>query len=362
MVKYIDQMHPWFDEHEASAIYTYLMNGGWATEFKKTREFEERIAEYTGAKFCSIMPNGTISLSVALQAYGIGYGDDVLVPDYTMIATPNSVALLGANVIFVDVERDTMCLDYDKMLEAITPKTKAIMLVEINGRYPNKMDEIIQFCNEQNIVLIEDSAQALGSFRYGKHLGTFGNIGSFSFSAPKIISTGQGGALITNDEEAIKNIRLIRDFGRERGGIDHYLTKGWNYKFTDIQAIIGLEQMKKLSWRIERKKQIGKLYAEHLQGIPEVEVPFTNFDETSLWFFDILVNDRRGLKDYLHSFNIGSREFYPALHSEPAYGYYNRSFPITEEISKKGLWLPSSSDLSNEDIKGICEVIRNYYN
>lgn len=359
-MEFINQMEPWFDENETNHIVKYMNDGGWVTEFKKTREFEGMIAEYTGAKYCSVLPNGTITLTVALQACGVKAGDEVIVPDYTMVATPNSVELIGAKAIFVDIERDTFCMDFESMKSAVTSKTKAVMLVSINGRYPGRMDEIISFCQEHDLPLIEDAAQSLGSFKGGIHLGRFGKIGSFSFSAPKVITTGQGGALITDDEDAIKQIRFIRDFGRERGGIDHYLMKGWNYKFTDIQAIIGIEQMRKLPWRAARKKEIGRLYESRLRGIPGIEVPATNFDDTSPWFFDILVDSRAELQAFLKEKGVGAREFYPPLHAEPAYGYNDLHFPVTEEVAQKGLWLPSSSKLTDDQVEYICSCISEY--
>jgi len=357
---FINQMEPWFDEYESNHLNEYMQSGGWVTEFLKTREFESMIAKYTGSKFCSVVVNGTISLSLALQACGVGAGHEVIVPDYTMVATPNSVELIGAKAVFVDIDRDSLCMDFNKMQEAITDKTKAIMLVTINGRYPKKIEEFVSFCKEKNIWLIEDAAQSLGSRYNGKHLGTFGDIGSFSFSAPKIITTGQGGALITDNEELFDRIKKIRDFGRERGGIDHYLIKGWNYKFTDIQAVIGIEQMKKLPWRVERKKEIGKLYEILLKDIAQIEFIPTSYENTTPWFIDMMVEDRAKLMKYLKEKGIGTREFYPPLHSEPAYGYTG-DYPVTQEISRKGLWLPSASNLTDLQIQFICDQIVSYY-
>lgn len=359
-VEFINQMEPWFDDCEANHLFDYMKSGGWVTEFKKTREFEQMIANYTDSKFCSVVSNGTVSLVIALLACGVSVGDEVIVPDYTMVATPNSVELIGARTVFVDINRKNLCMDFEKMKGAVTKKTKAIMLVTINGRYPDNIEEFRDFCDSNNIWLIEDSAQSLGSKYNGKHLGTFGHIGSFSFSAPKIITTGQGGALITNNDKLFDNIKKIRDFGREKGGSDHYLIKGWNFKFTDIQAIIGIEQMKKLPWRVERKKELGKMYENLLSDISQIEILPTNYDNTVPWFFDIFIENRERLQEYLKSKGIGVREFYPALHSEPAY-QYKGSYPITEEISRKGLWLPSSTKLGNEDVEFICSEIKNYY-
>ncbi|MFH1088350.1 MAG: aminotransferase class I/II-fold pyridoxal phosphate-dependent enzyme, partial [Patescibacteria group bacterium] len=224
----IPQMEPWFDENETKALLGYMTSGGWVTEFKKTREFEKMIADYTGARYCSVVSNGTISLTLALMACGIRPGDEVIVPDYTMVATANAVKLAGAEVVFVDIERDTLGIDLEQIKQAISPRTKAIILVAINGRCPRDLDKLVDFCKDNGLKLIEDVAQALGAQRNGQHLGTFGDIGSFSFSTPKIITTGQGGALITNNEDIIGRLRHLRDFGREKSGADHYLTMGWN--------------------------------------------------------------------------------------------------------------------------------------
>ena len=294
-MNFIGQMEPWFDEKEREALNEYMQAGGWVTEFKKTRQFEDMIAQYTGAAYCSVVSNGTVSLSIALMACGVKVGDEVIVPDYTMVATPNSAELIGAKAVFVDIDRSSLCMDFEKMKAAVTERTKAVLLVSINGRHPKDMDAFVQFCKESKIWLIEDAAQSLGSFCNGKHLGRYGDIGSFSFSAPKVITTGQGGALITDNAELFDRIKKIRDFGRLCGGSDQYLVKGWNFKFTDIQAVIGIEQMKKLAWRVSRKKEMGKQYAQFLQNIPGVELIPTDLEQTSPWFFDILCERRSEL-------------------------------------------------------------------
>ncbi len=359
-MEFIAQMEPSFDEKERLAMDEYMSAGGWLMEFKKTREFERMIAEYTGAGYCSAMPNGTLSLSVALLACGVSVGDEVVVPDYTMAATPNAVELIGAKAVFVDIDRRTLCMDLEKMKAAVTEKTKAVILVSINGRFPADMQAFVNYCRENRIWLIEDAAQSLGSRCSGKHLGTFGDIGSFSFSVPKIITTGQGGALITDNEQLYERIIKIRDFGRDHGGSDHYLVKGWNFKFTDMQAVIGIEQMKKLPERVKRKKEMGAVYQENLKGISGIELIHTDLEQTSPWFFDILCEKREALMRHLKEHGIGSREFYPPLHAEPAYGYQG-SYPVTEEIAEKGLWLPSAVTLSNEQIKYICTEIGRFY-
>ncbi len=360
-MNFINQMEPSFDEKERDALGDYLLSGGWGTEFKKTREFENMIKEYTGAKHCWIMANGTVSLSAALLAVGVGVGDEVICPDYTMVATPNSAELIGAKAVFVDIDKNNLCMDFEKMKAAVTNKTKAVLLVSINGRCPDNISDYVSFCKEKGIHLIEDAAQSLGSFKNGIHLGRFGEIGSFSFSMPKIITTGQGGALITDDDELSEKIKRIRDFGRDKGGSDHYLTKGWNFKFSDFQAVIGIEQMKKLPERVNRKKEMGKLYDELLKDVPGVELVKNDYNDVAPWFFDILCERREELQLFLKENNIGCRIFYPPLHSEPAYGYNDKSFPVTEVVSAKGLWLPSSVLVTDEQIRYICSKIREFY-
>jgi len=358
-MRQINQMEPWIGDEERQSIMEYLDSGGWLTEFRKTREFEQMIGDYVGSKFVSAVNNGTVSLFIACMALGIGSGDEVIVPDYTMIASANAVVLAGARPIFVDVDRKNLCIDLELAEEAITERTKAIMLVTINGRYPD-MEKAVDLAKKHNLFLIEDAAQSLGSRYQGKHLGTFGDIGSFSFSAPKVITTGQGGALVTDNEELYERIRKIKDFGRAQGGIDYHETLGYNFKFTDLQAVIGIEQMKKLDWRVQRKKNMFALYQSQLEDVDEVDFIETNLEDTSPWFIDILVPDPLALRDYLKEQGIGSRPFYPPIHSQPAYGLTGE-YLNTEYISAHGLWLPSLSFLSDEDIRYICVKIKDFF-
>ncbi len=151
-MKFINQMEPSFNEQEKNALNEYMEAGGWITEFKKTREFEQMICDYTSAKYCSVVSNGTVSLSIALMACGVGVGDEVIVPDYTMVATPNSAELIGAKAVFVDIDRSNLCMDFNKMKEAVTEKTKAVLLVSINGRYPSNIDQFVNYCKEKEVL------------------------------------------------------------------------------------------------------------------------------------------------------------------------------------------------------------------
>jgi perosamine synthetase len=357
MNQFINQMEPWIDENEIRHMTEYLSSGGWLTEFQKTKTFEEMIAAYTGAQHCVVVTNGTVSMAVAYWARGIGAGDEVLVPDCTMIATPNAVRLVGATPVLVDVEARTLCMDLAAARAALTPRTKAVALVTLNGRAPD-MKAWQAFCAEHGLFLMEDAAQSLGSFQNGRHLGRFGHVGSFSFSAPKIVTTGQGGALITDDDDLAARMRKIKDFGRVRSGVDWHDVMGQNFKFTDLQAVIGIEQMKKLPWRVERKKQIYRLYAEQLSGVPGLElVPVE--PGTAPWFVDIYVPDPSGLQEHLKARGIGTRPVYPPIHRQKIYPTA-AEFPVTERYCSRGVWLPSSAFLDDDTVRRICGEIRGF--
>jgi len=358
----IPQMEPWFGEEEAGAVSDYMRSGGWVMEFKKTTELETMIAKFVGAKHCVMTTNGTISLTLALLALGLEAGDEVFVPNITMIASPNAAKLVGINPVLVDIDPQTLCMDLEKAKEAITPRTKALMYVAFNGR-SGDMQKVTDFCRAHNLFLLEDAAQALGSQWHGKHLGAFGEIGSFSFSVPKIITMGQGGALVTDSDEYTAKLRRLKDFGRTGGGGDIHDEWGWNFKFTDIQAVIGIEQMKKLPWRVERKKEIWKKYEELLKDVPGVEMIPTNLENTSPWFIEVFVDDPDALSTYLKEQEIGSRKIYPAIHLQKIYRdvYAGKSFPVTERMAARGLWIPSSSKLTDEDVAKVAEAIKTFY-
>lgn len=355
-------MEPWFDGKEANALKTYMQGHGWLTEYKKTQELEEMIARYTKAKYCVMTVNGTVSLILALLALGIKSGDEVLVPDVTMIATPNSPKLLGIKPILVDVNKNTLCMNLQKARKAITSKTKAILYVSLNGR-SGDMKEVKAFCRDHNLFLIEDAAQSLGSYWNKKHLGTYGDIGTLSFAVPKIITTGQGGALLTNNNKLYRRIKKLKDFGRTKGGIDIHNHWGWNFKFTDLQAVVGIEQMKKLPERITRKKEIYRRYFEELKDVKQVTFIPTDLWSSSPWSIDVYVNQPLRLLKYLADHGIGARPVYPAIHTQKIYRdkSYKGKFPVASQYARTGLWLPSSSKLTNKEVDYIIKTIKQYY-
>lgn len=360
---FIPQMEPWFGQEEKNAMAEYMEEGGWLTEFKRTAEFEKRIAEYTGSKYCISVNNGTISLTLMAIAAGIKAGDEVIIPNYTMIATPNSVKMIGAIPVFVDVEPETLCMDIEKAKEAITSRTKALIFVNANGRNPKAgIESFKKLCDEKGLIFLEDSAQSLGSFYpNGKHQGTLALAGSFSFSAPKIITTGQGGAIITNNDEFASKLKRLKDFGRSGGGNDIHDSIGYNFKFTEMQAVIGNEQMKKLEYRVKRKKEIYELYTDGLKGISQIKFFNQNLETTTPWFIDVLADSREELSLFLKENGIGSRTMYPPINKQKAYNLAGE-YSVSNLVGEKGLWLPSASQLLNEDVIRITNTIKTFYN
>jgi perosamine synthetase len=358
----IPQMIPHFDSLEADALTSYMQSGGFITEFKVTLELEKVISEFIQSKHVIMVPNGTISLSMMLMVLGIGPDDEVIVPNYTMIATPNAVISVGATPVFVDVEQKTLCLDNSKIQEQISERTKAIIFVSANGRYPEAgIEKLQELCRVNNIFLLEDAAQALGSFfPDGIHIGTKGIMGSFSFSTPKIISTGQGGCIVTDSDELNHKLRKLKDFGRSKSGIDIHDSIGFNFKFTDLQATIGLVQMEKIAFRQKRKKEIWMLYQEKLADVQGIELFSHQTEFTCPWFIDSMAQNRDLLKESLANAGIGTRIMYPPINRQEAYAQTG-DFPVSETIGKHGLWLPSFVQITNEEIEEVCDAIKDFY-
>lgn len=361
MTAFIPQMEPVITAADAAAVQAYLAGGGWLTEFRETRRFEASLCEYTGARYCLAAPSGTLALFLALKACGIGRDDEVIVPDLTMAASATAVILAGGTVRFADVDPATMCLDLAVAEQLLSARTKAVVLVSLNGRSPAALAAFIKGCQRRGVKVIEDAAQSLGSFAGDRHLGTLGDAGCLSFSSQKLVTTGQGGAVITDDEEAYRRMGQARDFGRLAGGSDHYLSIGWNLKFTDLQAVIGASQMARLPDLVARKKAIFAQYRDELAGLNGVVVPATDLDRVTPWFVDVLVDAplRGPLMEHLHALGIGSRPFYPPLHAEPAFAT-GQSLPVAEALSARGLWLPSSLRLAERDVTRVCSAIRQF--
>ena len=352
----IPQIEPVFGDEERLAIDIYLRSGAWLTEHIQTLELESVIADFLGVHHCIMVTSGTMALYATLMSLGIGPGHKVIVPAFTMIATAFAVQMTGAEVVLADISPDTLCLDVQS---GIPMDASAIVTVHLNGRSAN-MDELLLIGNSCGMYIIEDCAQGFGSTYHGELLGGLGTAGCFSLSPHKIISTGQGGFITANDTALATEIRKFKNFGRDRvGGYDHE-SFGTNLKYTDLQAVVGLAQMKKLPQRIDRKRSIFAEYWMQLAGVGDIVMLPTDLGHITPWYVDILTSNRDALVSYLDSKGIKTQPFYPALHHTPVY-QSDDSYPNAEYASERGLWLPSSLTLTNEDITTICDRIKEFY-
>ena len=349
----IVQHRPTFDKNEADACYEYMLGDNFVTEYKKTTELENKLCQFIGCKYCIMTVNGTTAILLGLMSLDLDIGDEVIVPNYTMIATINAVKFLKLKPVIVDVDEDTFTLNIDSIKEKITSKTKCIIHVSLNNRSKN-LNKLVNFCNSNNIELLEDAAQSIGCKLNDKSLGTFGKIGCFSLSTPKLISTGQGGFIVTDNEKLADKIRKIKNFVRACSGVDNFETFGMNFKFTDIQAVIGLEQLKKINKRVKRMREIYNIYYTNLKDYYEIKAPLD--DAWFPWFVDILCDNREELVQFLKKHRVNTRLTYKEINKTEMY-YTDKILSNSNKISNKGLFLPSFITITNAQILFVCKLM-----
>jgi perosamine synthetase len=331
--------------------------------------FEEAFASYCGVKHGIACANGTTGLHMALEVLGVGPGDEVIIPDFTIIVSANVVMLAGATPVLVDVERDTWCIDPAKIEAAITPRTKAIMVVHMYG-HPCDMDPIREIARRHNLSVIEDCCQSHGATYKGRMTGSLSDIAVFSFYGNKVITTGEGGMLVTNDAGHAERARTYRDNGFQIPRFVHAV-RGMNYRLTNMQAAIGLAQTEKLDFAVARKREIARAYLEHLHGFEHITLPVERpWARNVYWMFSILVNDSFGMtKDEvmaaLKARGVDSRSFFypmsqqPALRGDdPRFPDLRGHWPVSDDIARRGLYLPSGIGLTAEQVRFCAETLR----
>ena len=368
-MKKIFQIEPSLDIAEKNELQD-VIDSGWFTEAKKTREFEQRFAKFTGSNYACAVTSGTAGLYLGLLAMNIKKNDDVIVPDLTFVASPNSIYAVGAKPILCDIEKKSLNIDIKNLEKKITKKTKAIMIVNFNGRTTD-MKQLLQIAKKHNLKLIEDAAHSLGCFYGNKHQGTISDLGVFSFSTPKIITTGQGGMIVTNNKTLYERCCALKDFGRKIGAKKNmkrsfeHETVGYNFKFTEFQAAIGISQMKKLPKRIIKKKKMFKKYCDLLCDIKGISFVKTDLNKITPWMIDFILdskNKKNKLINHLEKNRIETRIFYPPIHRLKPYKDLDKNYRNSSDISDKGLWLPSSVTLENKEIDFICRKIKDFVN
>ncbi|MBX9686404.1 MAG: DegT/DnrJ/EryC1/StrS family aminotransferase [Candidatus Obscuribacterales bacterium] len=362
-----EKTYPWWSPvmgAREKELLSQVIDSGFPNDGPFTEKFENELAAFLGAKYAVAVTSCTAGLYLSLMALGIGSGDEVLVPDITFIATANAVSMTGAKAVLVDVNKADFCIDFAAMRKALSSKTRAIIPVHVSGRAPD-MERLLAFAQEHNLKVIEDAAEALGSKTLGKYLGTLGLSGAFSFSPAKTITTGQGGLIVTNSEEIHGRLRELKDQGRPKrgtGGNDTHVSLGFNFKFTDLQAAMGLAQLETLSERLKKLQKHYECYKAALADNGRVRLP--EFDTAAgacpQWIDAYVEEDRDGLYEYLKQRNADCRKFWFPLHTQNPYLSDDADYKNSIDVSKKSLWLPSSLNLEEADIYKVAEFVNDW--
>ncbi|MFT3682722.1 MAG: DegT/DnrJ/EryC1/StrS aminotransferase family protein [Ferruginibacter sp.] len=326
--------------------------------------FENGFAQHIDVKYATTVSNGTVALHLAMLALGIGPDDEVIVPTLTYIASVNAIAYTNAKPVFVDSLPDTWQMDPEDVKKKITSKTKAIMAVHLYG-HPCEMDELVKIAKENGLFLIEDCAEAFGSFYKGKHVGGIGDISTFSFFGNKTLTTGEGGMVVTNDQTLYDRAVHFKSQGLAMHRQYWHDVIGYNYRMTNICAAIGLAQMEQVETIIEKKLQVAAWYKEALSDVPleiHAEAPGVTH---SYWMVSALVKKsvlRDSLRDYLAQNGIETRPLFYPIHTMPMYSSRYMKCPVAEDLGWRGINLPSYPDLEKKDIEFIAGIIKQFFN
>lgn len=362
--KFLPVAEPLLGKEELKYVSNCVKSGWVSSAGKYILDFEEKFAKFCGARYGIATSNGTTALHLNLAALDIGPSDEVIVPSLTFIATANVVKYCGAKPVFVDSESETWNIDTEKIKEKITDRTKAIMPVHLYG-HPADMDPIMEIAKERNLVVIEDAAEAHGAEYKGRKVGSIGDYACFSFYGNKIITTGEGGMILTNNnEQVVEKARILRSHGMSRERFYWHPYIGFNYRMTNLQAALGLAQMKSINKFIKMKRKNAKFYAKLLGEIPGITLQKEmSWAKSVNWMQAILIEDDFGvgrdkLIEELKKRQIDSRPVFYPIHKQPGYEKdYPERMPVAEEVSRKGIILPSATGLGKADIERVADAL-----
>jgi len=360
MSKFIPLADPCVGEEEAKAVYE-VVKSGWIRQGKVVEEFERRFSKYLGVKHAIAVSSGTAALHVALAAVGIKKGEEVIVPSFTCVPPISAILLVGAVPVLADIEEITYNLDPNSVRNVLSDKSKAIIPINYAG-HPAELKELQEIAESKGLYLINDAAEALGAMYDGKNIAQFGDVVVFSFSPNKTITTGEGGMVVTNDDEIAEKARIIRDYGQKERF--YYVELGFNYHMTEMQAAVGLVQLRKLEEFVKSKRKNAKLLTNLLNEIdgiiPPAELPNCRHCYM-LYSIRVVEGNRDELSKKLESFGIQNRVYFPPVHSSPMlhkFEYRCDSLKVTDRVSSTILSLPSSPALSEDDIYYIFECVK----
>lgn len=363
----MNKVLPWWKPEivgTEAALLQDVLDSNFLNDGEVTADFEARISARVGAKHAVATTSGTSALYLSLLALGIGHGDEVIVPDLTFIATANAVTMTGARAVLVDIDPETLSLSSKAFERALGSRTRAVMPVHISGR-AGSFQDVYDLANRYGLPLVEDAAEALGSKFHDRFLGTWGVMGCFSFSPNKTITTGQGGMIVTDDDALALRLRELKDQGRPvrgTGGDDLHPKLGFNFKFTNLQAAIGIGQLSALDHRLRRQARIFEIYREELADCAALTFfnCNTGASEVPQWT-DVLAESRNDLESYLRAQNVHCRKFWHPLHRQIPYAQADSLFPHSSRLAEAALWLPSAFQMTDEDTQTVASLIKTFY-
>ena len=358
---------PSITDLEISYVHDAIANGWGEKCYDYIYRFQDDFAKYQQSKFALATSSCTGAIHLALMALGVKAGDEVIVPDITWIASVEPVLYIGAKPVFVDVLRDTWCIDPEKIKAAITPKTKAIIVVHLYGNVC-EMDAIMDIAKENNLVVLEDAAEGLGSEYKGKKAGSVGDAGVFSFHGTKTMTTGEGGIMVTNNETVFEKAKVLNDHGRNPKDPDNKMfwmrEYGYKYKMSNLQAALGCAQISRIDELVEKKRQIFNWYKEMLAAIPGELNPEQPNTKNRYWlptmvFDKALQFDREAFFVLMKANGIDSRPFFFPLTTLPMFEEKKEN-EVAYDIYERSINLPSYHDLTYEEAQKICNLVINF--
>lgn len=336
----------------------------------RIKEFESIFANYIGVKHAVAVNSGTSGLHLAIKSFDIKDGDEVITAPFSFISSANAPLFERAKPVFVDIDKQTLCIDPAKIEEKITPRTRAILPVHIFGHVAD-MDPIMSIAKKHNLIVIEDACEALGSEYKGKKAGSFGDIAVFGFAPNKQITTAEGGMIVTNNDEVAKLCRSMRNYGKEEDTDLRSFTRiGYNYRLSELSAALGITQMKRVEKILTQRDEIASLYNEKLKSTDDVTIPYIEPGIKMSWFIYVIQldpqkfsrEDRDKVIAELGERGVNSRERFPPIHLEPLYvqmfGHKEGDFPITEKVAKTTISLPFHNNLTEKEINYICSLLQ----
>lgn len=359
---------PRLDGNERKYLNECIDSGWISFEGPFVKRFEDGIAKLTNRKYGISVSNGSVALDTAIMALKLGHDDEVIMPTFTIISCAAAVVRVGAKPILVDADPFTWNMKVEDIEKKITKRTKAIMVVHIYG-LPVQMDEILELADKYNLYVIEDAAEMHGQTYKGKPCGSFGDISTFSFYPNKHITCGEGGMVVTNDENLAERCRSIRNLFFQAGKRYVHEEIGYNFRMTNLQAAVGYAQLERLRQTIEKKRHIGKLYNELLKDVNGIQLPVkdTEYAENIYWVYGIVLNDSIKLDadiiiKKLSGEGIGTRGFFWCMHEQPVFQKMNlfvgETYPHAERLARKGFYLPSGVTLTDEQQKYVVDKLK----